>query len=436
MKKLLFSLCVVLFATTFSFAQTFPDTGNLFLVRGNWNGYSRSMDVAMTKSVNNLYTYQQSLTVLNGNPVNPYQYEYTIPMDNPAPEWSGRISILERKFTLAADKLVTFYAKAFTSDAGVHYWTKYICDAQNVIFRFPALSSPNNVKILPLPVNGKSSAVVTLPASASLLYEVVVLDKNGGDVWQDLNDSGSNDQPLFPVSGGGGRYKLMVDYTTISSTTAKVLDNIDSPQIKVGTGSLVAPSDASFAGNNLGTFTNTTALTIGGSLNAYSLLQAVNVADVTATLYYQITKSGYDSGIQGLALATTGTTMTNATFTNATDLDVSTGLENGDFTLKVWYGATCFEDTLLIDNTGAGYPASFSVNNVATSFENPTIATKISTENGIINASFDKTVEVKLFTIAGQLVNQTVATKNYSQAVQQGVYILYVNGKSHKIIVK
>ena len=431
MKKLLFLLCLVLFATSFSFAQTFPDSGKDFVVSGNWNAYQNT--IKMAKSVNNLYTYQQSLTVLNGGST-PYAYQYTIPFQNPA--WGGRINQLERQFTLAADQLVTFYAKAFTSDGGTTYWTKYICDAQPVIFIFPALSSPNNVKILPLPVNGKSSAVVNLPASTSLSYQVVVNDKKGGNVWEDLNDTGNENQPLYAVTGGGGRYKLMVDYTTISSTTAKVLDNIDSPQIKVGTsGTFVAP-DASFAGTNLGTFNNSSALKIGASLKAYSLLQAVNVADVTATLYYQITKSGYDSGIQGLALATTGTTMTNATFTNATDLDVSTGLENGDFTLKVWYGATCFEDTLLIDNTGAGYSASFSVNNVATSFENPTIATKISTENGIINASFDKTVEVKLFTIAGQLVNQTVATKNYSQAVQQGVYILYVNGKSHKIIVK
>jgi len=451
MKKLLFSLSVVLLTTTFSFSQTtFPDSGKDFAVRGNFvdpffsstsgltaNWYSDNQNT-MVKNTKNLYSFQLFLPASHDGGTTKYNYEYTTVFKNEGTV--GPRDTNPRIFTLNTDKTVTFYAKTFeVKDASGNvtgYQTQTLCDAQYVTLQIMNnWAFPGFKEIFPLPVNGKSSLVVTLPAEFDLQYLVYVPWTYGRNISADLNDIG------FPLNiygrnTGGGRYKMMIDYPSVSSSFNKVLDSIGSPKIKVGLGTLVAPSDVSFAGANLGTFNNTTALKIGGSLNAYSLKKAVNVTDVVTKLYYQITKNGYDSGTKELELVTTGTTMLNATFTNATGLDVSTGLANGDYTLKVWYGATCLEDVLLLDNTGAGYSTSFSVNNTATAIESPTISAKILIENGNINASFDKSTSVKLFTISGQLINQIVATKNFSQAVQRGIYLLNVDGKSYKLIVK
>jgi len=46
----------------------------------------------------------------------------------------------------------------------------------------------------------------------------------------------------------------MVDYPTITATTSKVLDGINTPLIKIGSGAFVDPAASTFSGANLGTF--------------------------------------------------------------------------------------------------------------------------------------------------------------------------------------
>ncbi|MGB4577594.1 MAG: T9SS type A sorting domain-containing protein, partial [Paludibacter sp.] len=135
--------------------------------------------------------------------------------------------------------------------------------------------------------------------------------------------------------------------------------------IKIGSGAFVDPAASTFSGANLGTFNITTPLNISGSLNAYSTNSAVNVSDVSAKLYYQITKTGYDSGMKEVVLTNGGSTIqTGSVFTNATASDITSELDNGDYTLNVWYGTTNQTDVLLLDNSGSKYTASFKVYNV------------------------------------------------------------------------
>jgi len=165
-------------------------------------------------------------------------------------------------------------------------------------------------------------------------------------------------------------------------------------------------------------------------------ISAVNVSDVSAKLYYQITKTGYDSGVKEVVLTNGGSTIqTGSVFTNATALDITTGLENGDYTLNVWYGTTNQTDVLLLDNSGNKYTSSFSVNNISTEIVNPLVGAKITTENGILNANFDKVVELNLYSISGLLLNHTTASE-FSKELKAGVYILEVNGKAQKVVIK
>jgi hypothetical protein len=61
---------------------------------------------------------------------------------------------------------------------------------------------------------------------------------------------------------------------------------------------------------------------------------------------------------------------------------------------------------------------------------------RISAENGIIQAKFDGTATIKLYSIAGQLINRTIANGSFTQAVNNGIYILSIDGKAHKVLVK
>jgi len=453
MKKLFLLLCVVS-TSVFSSAQTFPNPGkdfNLWLYEDptGTNSWTATTKNTMIKDVNNLASFQMSLPAFKADGITkiPYNYLTVYTGYNDA-----RDATYLRTFTLDQDKMVTFYSKAWLKTSPSTYNTQFLCDAQQVSFDIIFWQfTPVTTITLPLPIDGKSSAIVNIPVNAyasALIQPYVTSQRNGitKNQWRDLNNlagsSPANDNYMNVAlcnANTGGRYKIMLDYPTITITTAKVLDSIASPKIQIGTGLLVAPTDATFEGNNLGTFNDTNALKIGGSVNLYSFRTSINISDVAAKLYYQITKTGYDSGIQSSVLTTLKTAIlgvtTPATFTTAAALNISSGLGTGDYTIKVWYGASCSGDELLKDNNGSGYSASFKVDNT-TSIENPSISSNISTADGTIKARFDKAVDVKLFTVTGQLVNHTVKTKNFSQTVPTGIYILYIDNNSHKLIVK
>jgi len=382
MKKLL-SLMLSIFIASLSFAQTFPDPGKDFVVRGaffsttktinsqeynqNWNSDSTNV---MTKDTENLYSFQMFLPAFQDDGLTPFTYYYTTVFKKEGTV--GPRNTGNRKFTLSRDAIVNFYAKAFYNSSTSSYQTQFLCDAQKVSFMFmSATGFTGFTKELPLPVNGKTSAIITLPLISSKIEYIVLSESSVTSypyVWQDLNNTTYQKQ-TFITANRGGRYKIMVDYPTVTASSAKVLDTIISPKIKITDGTFV--SIDTFAGKNLGTFNNSTPLKIGGSLIAQSKYQSVNVTDVVAELYYRITKTGYDSGIKEVALSTMGDLINyGSSFINDNDTDISTGLENGNYNLQVWYQTSCLEDTLKMDNNGNGYSATFVVNGDATAIVN------------------------------------------------------------------
>jgi len=83
----------------------------------------------------------------------------------------------------------------------------------------------------------------------------------------------------------------------------------------------------------------------------------------------------------------------------------------------------------------AGYKASFTKSITALSNQYSTSASIISTQQSKINAKFEGSAQIELFTMTGQRITKTNAANQYSQTVKSGAYILYINGETHKVLV-
>ena len=451
MKRITLLLVILQSVIISSFAQTYPDPGTDLAVRGSFFSTTKTIDGqlyeanwyddtknVMTKDANNLYSFQMYLPWSQDGGTNTMTYYYTDVFKGQAT--TGPRNTTNRRFTLTQSRVVNFYAKAWYNTASSIYQTQMICDAQKVFYLFyPSGSMTSFTQELPLPVNGRSSAVITIPATATSKVEYNVYSESSSTsspyAWTDLNNTTNYKQTICQANKSG-RYILMVDYTTITSTTSKILDGINTPLIKIGSGSFIDPADAAFSGANLGTYNTANPLNVSGSLNAYSTNSPVNVLDVSAKLYYQITKTGYDSGVKELTLTNGGTTIqTGSVFTNTTASDITTGLENGDYTLTVWYGTSNYGDVLLLDNSGSKYTSSFSINNISTEVANPITGAKISTENGMLKANFNGVAEIKLYSISGLLLDSRTANE-FTKELRAGVYMLNVNGKTQKVVIR
>ena len=57
--------------------------------------------------------------------------------------------------------------------------------------------------------------------------------------------------------------------------------------------------------------------------------------------------------------------------------------------------------------------------------------------DNVINTTFEGIANIKLFSISGQLIDYAPAMNRlYTKQVQKGMYILSVNDKTYKLVVK
>ena len=57
-------------------------------------------------------------------------------------------------------------------------------------------------------------------------------------------------------------------------------------------------------------------------------------------------------------------------------------------------------------------------------------------ENTTIQASFKGSAKIELYSITGALLHSAVAKNNFNYSVEKGIYLLRINGKAHKVLVK
>lgn len=89
------------------------------------------------------------------------------------------------------------------------------------------------------------------------------------------------------------------------------------------------------------------------------------------------------------------------------------------------------------NDANAGYKASFVKTVVYTGISDD-LKNDISiiVSNSTILAQFSGQANIELFTITGQLVKSVVVNNEFSENVNPGIYVLRVNGKSNKVLVK
>jgi hypothetical protein len=83
-------------------------------------------------------------------------------------------------------------------------------------------------------------------------------------------------------------------------------------------------------------------------------------------------------------------------------------------------------------------------NDLMLTVTNPTTSSTVSvsenvqltTTNGEINARFDGTAEIRLYTFSGQLLRSAVVSNQFVEVVKPGLYLLRMNDLTYKLMVK
>ncbi len=120
----------------------------------------------------------------------------------------------------------------------------------------------------------------------------------------------------------------------------------------------------------------------------------------------------------------------NPTWTNTSGGHSNTVLMSSISTMKsgqVWIVIT---KTSTADNWGVSVPLNTST------IESNKNETNISGVNGLIAAHFIGIAHVELFNATGQLIRSVTATNQFTQSVKNGIYLLRINGQTHKILVQ
>jgi hypothetical protein len=288
-------------------------------------------------------------------------------------------------------------------------------------------------------IGNNAAGGVTLPAAvgSTSSSNAIVID-GAGKIETNVNQNLLNPDNVTGKYAvySRGRHVFVLDFQTIKYSIYKVLDAIQSPKFQIGTAS---PVNIESIPVDLGDFDTATPLVLGGSLTGVSTTTSpFTPAAVTASIRYEIIPEGEEDGTTGIIpLSTTTTTAaTSAIWSSATGVDISAGLPNGSYTLKLSYETDSYNDVLKNDNDGEYYTTAFSINDSdRTLIESAASSDRITTSNGIIEVVSDNSTVVKLYNLSGQLLSHSV-TKHFSHAVNKGVYILSLDGKKHKIIVK
>lgn len=174
-----------------------------------------------------------------------------------------------------------------------------------------------------------------------------------------------------------------------------------------------------FDGANIGTFTSSS-LNLGGELQVYP------ATDNSATLYYSID----DGSFTAISLPRTGSDGNNSKHYGSASVSL-TGLSNGLHTIKIYFQAGSVYDS----KGGANYVANFNVD-LGTDLKATNADLKVSVKNGVVSALFSGQAHIELYSITGQQLKSVVVNDEFSEIVRPGVYLLRINGESHKVLVK
>ena len=85
-------------------------------------------------------------------------------------------------------------------------------------------------------------------------------------------------------------------------------------------------------------------------------------------------------------------------------------------------------------STSSNWGANFPLNTAINPIENSVIS--ISGYEGTIKAQFNGKAQVELFNSIGKLINSVKAENQFIQSVNKGIYLIRINGQTHKVLVQ
>ena len=118
------------------------------------------------------------------------------------------------------------------------------------------------------------------------------------------------------------------------------------------------------------------------------------------------------------------------TWTNTSGGHSNTVLMSSISTMKSGQVWLVIAKTSTADNWGVSVPLNTST------IESNKNAMTISGLNGLIDAHFSGVAQVELFNSTGKLIRSVSATNQFTQSVKDGIYLLRINGQTHKVLVQ
>jgi len=413
MKKIITLFFSILIANVLAYAVDLTVTGNF--PDNSWNNANASYKMTEIGTTG-IYSLEKTL------PAGTYEYKVFF-----SGTWNGATDGDNRTFVLTTEKTVKFYAKSNGTTIS------FLSDAQN-IYVIGAAVGGWDAASMKLMTNSATAAEYTADVVAGNC-KIVVKDKNNAIVWNDITPADQN-------IGGTGNYTIKVDFATLSfSATANNpvvphISKISNSYIFVGQNPATATwyngsatfQTESFNSKNLGSVTSP--IYLGGEVLTEPVLDGV-----TATMHYQIDDLAvkdvnlpFDSNNETLNTKWKSTTGTNV-------FDGYTLTKSQTYSLKVWFSATDGTVTQWDSNNMANYVATF-IYDVQTATKNTTSLSPVIVRDGYLNMTFAERTNVEIISLNGQTIESGNFTGRFVKQLNNGLYIVKINGNSQKVIIK
>lgn len=109
---------------------------------------------------------------------------------------------------------------------------------------------------------------------------------------------------------------------------------------------------------------------------------------------------------------------------------------NTTYNLHVWAKSWGAGGDGWLSNSGSNYVATFTTDNPTSVSSRSEVEPTIFVERNLVKATFSGSARVELYSATGQQLKSVVANNEFSETLRSGIYILRINGESHKVLVK
>lgn len=372
-------------------------------------------------------------------PAGDYEYQ-TVFADGTGTQGEKGAWTQGRPFSVSEEKPVVFRAKIvnnyikFMNDEQKLYFSSYSDGGNSILLPTPTIDG--GIEFTAVDPNYKGSVQGIIYAQGSTAFVADILPVGKGKY-------------TFPA-GANGKVKWLFSFNTHTFTVGnlkKLVTLLNTDSINIGDDFIAAEELA----ENSGIFSSTSPLLLKGKTTSVSAVIGIDgpagaeknnnllkiaPTNIEARMYYTVLSENETPVLDESQVLSTTANPATAEYSTAwmldTPVNISGTLTDGSYTLTVWYETEIYGD--IIKSTE--YSTAFSVDNTLTNVQQQESGICLKVDRNRITADFEGDAVVKLYSVSGQLINQTVVTDGFSQTVQQGIYLLRINNHVYKVAVK